>query len=58
MLGEVVSLGRHLAVGWAALPIGSRLRFIGFLGSLLKRAISERHLFFLWRERQNWTGHW
>ncbi|MBL0176264.1 MAG: NAD(P)/FAD-dependent oxidoreductase [Ignavibacteria bacterium] len=58
VFGEVVSLGRHLAVGWAALPIGSRLRFLGFLGSLLKRAISERHLFFLWRERQNWTGHW
>jgi NADH:ubiquinone reductase (H+-translocating) len=58
VLGEVVSLGRHLAVGWASLPIGMQLRFLGFLGSLLKRAISERHLFFLWKERQNWTGHW
>lgn len=58
ILGEVVSLGKHLAVGWAALPLGTRFRFIGFLGSLIKRAISERHLFLLWKERQNWTGHW
>ena len=58
VLGEVVSLGKHLAVGWAALPIGTRFRFIGFLGSLIKRAISERHLFLLWKERQNWSGHW
>ena len=58
VLGEVVSLGRHLAVGWASLPLIGRFRFLGFLGSLIKRAISERHLFLLWRERQNWTGHW
>ncbi|MFA6232726.1 MAG: NAD(P)/FAD-dependent oxidoreductase [Bacteroidota bacterium] len=58
VFGEVVSLGKHLAVGWTALPVGSRLRFLGFLGSLIKRAISERHLFLLWKERQNWTGHW
>ncbi len=58
VLGEVVSLGRHLAIGWAALPIGMRIRFVGFVGSLLKRAISERHLFLLWKERQNWTGQW
>lgn len=58
ILGEVVSLGRHLAVGWAALPGLQRIRFLGFLGSLLKRAIAERHVFLLWRERQNWTGHW
>lgn len=58
VLGEVVSLGRHLAIGWASLPIGKRLRFIGFLGSLVKRAISERHIFLLWKERQNWAGHW
>ncbi|MBE0643730.1 MAG: NAD(P)/FAD-dependent oxidoreductase [Bacteroidetes bacterium] len=58
VLGEVVSLGKHLAVGWAALPVGAQFRFLGFLGSLVKRAISERHIFLLWKERQNWTGHW
>lgn len=58
VLGEVVSLGRHLAIGWASLPVGMQIRFVGFLASLLKRAISERHLFLLWKERQNWTGHW
>ncbi len=58
VLGEVVSLGKHLAVGWAALPVGMQFRFLGFLGSLIKRAISERHIFLLWKERQNWTGHW
>ena len=58
VLGEVISLGNHLAIGWASLPFGNQLRFIGFLGSLLKRAITERHLFLLWKERQNWTGHW
>ena len=58
VLGEVVSLGRHLAVGWAALPFIPRIRFVGFLASLLKRAIAERHIFLLWKERQNWTGHW
>jgi NADH dehydrogenase len=58
VLGEVVSLGKHLAVGWTSLPLAGRVRFLGFLGSLIKRAISERHLFLLWKERQNWTGHW
>jgi NADH dehydrogenase len=58
VLGEVVSLGKHLAIGWASLPLGTRLNFVGFLGSLLKRAISEKHLLLLWRERQNWSGHW
>jgi NADH dehydrogenase len=58
VLGEVISLGRHLAIGWASLPVGMQIRFVGFLASLLKRAISERHLFLLWKERQNWTGHW
>ena len=58
ILGEVVSLGKHLAVGWASLPFAPRIRFIGFLASLLKRAITEKHLLLLWRERQNWTGHW
>jgi NADH dehydrogenase len=58
VLGEVISLGKHLAVGWTALPLGSQFRFLSFLGSLIKRAISERHIFLLWKERQNWTGHW
>jgi NADH:ubiquinone reductase (H+-translocating) len=58
VLGEVVSLGKHLAIGWASLPFIPRLRFVGFLGSLLKRAITEKHLLLLWKERQNWTGHW
>ncbi|MCZ7556920.1 MAG: NAD(P)/FAD-dependent oxidoreductase [Bacteroidia bacterium] len=58
VLGEVVSLGKHLAIGWASLPFIPRLRFIGFLGSLLKRAIAEKHVLLLWKERQNWTGHW
>lgn len=58
VLGEVISLGRHLAIGWAALPLGRRINFIGFLASLLKRAITERHLFLLWKERQNWAGRW
>ena len=58
VLGEVVSLGKHLAVGWASLPFVGRVRFIGFLGSLLKRAIAERHVLLLWKERQDWTGHW
>jgi len=58
VLGEIVSLGKHLAVGWTVLPLGKRFRFLSFIGSLLKRAISERHVLLLWRERQNWTGHW
>lgn len=50
VLGEVVSLGRHLAVGWMALPWLGRLRFAGFVASLLKMAIAEKHLVLLWRE--------
>ncbi|GMV04659.1 MAG: NADH dehydrogenase [Gemmatimonadota bacterium] len=55
VLGEVISLGRHLAVGWLALGWGGRLRMTGFLASLLKRAIGERHLASLWRESRRWT---
>lgn len=58
VLGEVVSLGRHLAIGWASLPLAGRVRFFGFLASLVKRAIAERHLLLLWREHRAWTGHW
>lgn len=50
VLGEVVSLGRHLAVGWLALPWSGRFRFAGFLASLLKAAIAEKHIVLLWRE--------
>jgi len=55
VLGEVISLGRHLSVGWLALPGERRLGFIGFLASLLKRAIAERHLLLLWKESRNWS---
>ncbi|HWP35617.1 MAG TPA: NAD(P)/FAD-dependent oxidoreductase [Thermodesulfobacteriota bacterium] len=58
VLGEVISLGRHMAVGWVAL-VGwrARLRFVGFLASLIKRAIAEKHVVLLWRERQQWLGY-
>lgn len=55
VLGEVISLGRHLAVGWLALGWGGRVRMAGFLASLLKRAIAERHLASLWRESRRWA---
>lgn len=54
VLGEVVSLGRHLAAGWLALPFGKKFTFIGFLGSLLKTAIKEKHLMLLRKESRNW----
>ena len=54
-LGEVISLGRHLATGWLALGWLGRLRMTGFLASLVKRAISERHLASLWRESRRFT---
>ncbi len=59
VLGEMVSLGRHMAVGWVA-SVGwpARCRFVGFIASLLKRAIAEKHVVLLWRERQRWTGHY
>ncbi|MFO0795802.1 MAG: NAD(P)/FAD-dependent oxidoreductase, partial [Candidatus Brocadiaceae bacterium] len=47
VLGEVVSLGRHLAVGWLALPFLKKITFVGFLGSLLKTAVQEKHIFLL-----------
>ena len=52
--GEVVSLGRHLAVGWVALPILKKLQFVGFLASLLKTAIKEKHIILLRKESRNW----
>ncbi|GJQ47796.1 putative NADH dehydrogenase-like protein YjlD [Candidatus Kuenenia stuttgartiensis] len=54
VLGEVVSLGRHLAVGWFALPLLKKITFVGFLGSLLKTAIQEKHIFLLRKESRNW----
>ena len=53
--GEVVSLGRHLGVGWLALPCLGKVRFVGFLGRLLKTAIAEKHVFLLRKESRNWT---
>lgn len=55
VLGEVISLGRHLATGWFALGWTGRLRMTGFLASLLRRAIAERHLASLWRESRRWA---
>ncbi len=59
VLGEMVSLGRHMAVGWVA-SVGwpARWRFAGFVASLIKRAIAEKHVVLLWRERRQWTGHY
>jgi NADH dehydrogenase len=43
LAGELVSLGRHAAVGWAALPWAGRLRLVGQLGALLKWASQARY---------------
>ncbi|HTX17093.1 MAG TPA: NAD(P)/FAD-dependent oxidoreductase [Bacteroidota bacterium] len=55
VLGEVISLGRHLAVGWFALPLVKKVTFIGFLGRLLKTAIHEKHVILLTKASRNWT---
>lgn len=52
--GEVVSLGKHLAIGWMALPLIKKVTFVGFLGRLLKAAIKEKHIFLLRKESRNW----
>jgi NADH:ubiquinone reductase (H+-translocating) len=52
--GEVISLGRHLAVGWLALPFLRKLTFVGFLTSLLKQAIAEKHIILLRKEARSW----
>ncbi len=57
MLGEVISLGRHLAVGWLALPLIQKITFVGFLGSLVKTATREKHIFLLKRESRNWMAY-
>ena len=54
VLGEVVSLGKHLAIGWLALPIFRKITFVGFLGRLLKTAIREKHIILLRKESRNW----
>jgi len=54
VLGEFVSLGRHLAVGWLALPFLKKITFVGFLGSILKTAVQERHIFLLRKESRKW----
>lgn len=55
VLGEVISLGRHLAVGWLALPLSRKLTFLGFIGSLIKSAIREKHIILLRAEARKWT---
>ncbi len=54
LLGEVVGLGRHLAVGWLALPFLKKITFVGFLGSLLKTAVQKKHIFLLRKESRKW----
>jgi NADH:ubiquinone reductase (H+-translocating) len=54
VLGEVVSLGKHLAIGWLALPLLKKVTFVGFLGRLLKTAIREKHIILLRKESRNW----
>jgi NADH dehydrogenase len=55
--GEVISLGRHLAVGWVALPVVKKLKFVGFLASLVKTAIKEKHIILLRKESRNWISY-
>lgn len=55
VIGEVVSLGRHLAVGWLALPLLKKFTFAGFVGSLLKAAVKEKHIMLLRKESRNWV---
>lgn len=52
--GEVVSLGKHLAIGWLALPILKKITFVGFLGRLLRTAVKEKHIILLRKESRNW----
>ncbi|MHB9013671.1 MAG: NAD(P)/FAD-dependent oxidoreductase [Ignavibacteriaceae bacterium] len=52
--GEFISLGKHLAAGWLALPFSKKLSFIGFLANLINTAIKEKHIFLLRKESRNW----
>ncbi len=54
VMGEVVSLGKHLAIGWLALPFFKKVTFVGFIGRLLKTAIREKHIILLRKESRNW----
>jgi len=54
VFGEVVSLGKHLAIGWLALPFFKKVTFVGFLGRLLKTAVREKHIILLRKESRNW----
>jgi NADH:ubiquinone reductase (H+-translocating) len=42
-LGELISLGGWLGVGWMQLPLGKRLRLLGIFASLVKRATIWKH---------------
>ncbi len=42
-LGELVSLGGWLGVGWMRLPFAKRIRLIGIFASLVKRASVWKH---------------
>ena len=55
--GEFISLGRHLAAGWLALPFSKKLSFIGFLANLLNTAIKEKHIFLLRKESRSWISY-
>jgi NADH dehydrogenase len=55
--GEVVSLGRHLAVAWLSLPVLGKLTFAGFIVSVLKAAIAEKHIILLKKESRNWMAY-
>lgn len=57
VLGEIVSLGRHLAVGWMALPFFKKITFLGFLARLIKSASQERHIFLLRKESRHWISY-
>lgn len=54
VVDEVVSFGKHLAVNWLALPIFKKVIFVGFLGSLIKTAIKEKHISLLRKESRKW----
>ncbi len=55
VMGEVISLGGHLAAGWMALPFLKKITFVGFLASLLKAAIQGKHILLLRKESRKWT---
>ena len=51
---EVVGFGKHLVISWLALPIFKKVIFVGFLGSLFKTAIKEKHISMLRKESRKW----